>query len=284
MTKRNVLTFLVVVILGAMLTLSVAGGRRFLLVNQMMATVLLPVEDGINSLFHGGDNVREFWRALSELRAKNNQLVRENQKLRQEHINMAAVLRENENLRHLLNYKTAHPSQTLVSAKVVGKNFGDLRDIIYVNAGTNKSVTKDAAVVTENGMVGVVDEVYTNYCRILLLTSANCRVGARIVHAGYDNSGIVHGIHETEDILVMEHIPKDAKVAEGDLVVTNSYSGKHPENICIGRLSSVQMDVSGLTQEADVVPVEDMAGLEYVLIVTDFSPKLVTNAAGGRTK
>lgn len=284
MTKRNMLTFLVVVIFGAMLTLSVAGGRRFPLINQAVATVLLPLEDGMNALFHGGDNVREFWRALTELRIKNKQLVQENQRLRQEHINMAAVLRENENLRRLLNYKTAHPTQTLVSAKVVGKNFGDLRDVIYVNAGANQSVTKDAAVVTENGLVGVVDEVYTNYCRVLLLTSANCRVGARIVHAGYDNSGIVHGVHETEEVLVMEHIPKDAKVEEGDLVVTNSYSGKHPENIYIGRLGSIQMDVSGLTQEADVVPVEDMAGLEYVLIVTDFSPKSHIKITGGRTK
>lgn len=284
MTKRNMLTFLVVVILGAMLTLSVAGGRRFPLINQAVATVLLPLEDGMNALFHGGDSVREFWRALTELRIKNKQLVQENQRLRQEHINMAAVLRENENLRHLLNYKTAHPTQTLVSAKVVGKNFGDLRDVIYVDAGANQSVSRDAAVVTENGLVGVVDEVYANYCRVLLLTSANCRVGARIVHAGYDNSGVVHGIHETEDVLIMEHIPKDAKVAEGDLVVTNSYSGKHPENIYIGRLGSIQMDVSGLTQEADVVPSEDMAGLEYVLIVTDFSPKLDTKVTGGRTK
>ena len=284
MTKRNMLTFLVVVILGAMLTLAVAGGRRFPLINQAVATILLPLEDGANALFHGGDTVREFWRALSELRIKNKQLVQENLQLRQEHINMAAVLRENENLRQLLNYKSANPSQTVVAAKVIAKNFGDLRDTVYIDVGESGAVEKDMAVVTENGLVGIVDESYVHYARVLLLTSANCRVGARVVHAGYDNSGIVHGIHETENFLVMEHIPKDAKVAEGDLVVTNSYSGKHPENICIGHVTSVQMDAAGLMQEADVVPVEDVASLEYVLVVTDFSPKLDIKTTGGRTR
>lgn len=284
MTKRNMLTFLVAVILGAMLTLAVAGGRRFPLINQLTATVLLPLEDGINALFHGGDTLREFWRALSELRIKNKQLVQENQRLKQEHINMAAVLRENENFRKLLNYKSANPSQTLVAAKVVAKNYGDLRDTVYIDAGESSHIQKDMAVVTENGLVGIVDEVYADYSRILLITSANCRVGARVVHAGYDNSGIVHGIYETENFLVMEHIPKDAKVDEGDLVVTNSYSGKHPENIYIGRVASVQMDAAGLMQEADVAPAEDVASLEYVLVVRDFSPKLTKELAGGRTR
>lgn len=278
------LTALVVLILGAMLLLAVAGGRRFPLVNKVVATVLLPVENGINALLHGGDNVREFWRALTTLRLKNKELLLENQKLKQEYVNMSALQRENEHLRQLLNYKVEHKSQKVVAAKIIAKDFGDLRDTVYINAGNAQGVNNDMAVITENGLVGIIDETYEEYSRVLLVTSPNCRVGARVVASDYDSSGVVRGIHETQEYLVMEHIPRKAKIQEGDLVVTNGYSGKHPENIYIGKLVNVQMDAAGLLQEADLQLMEDVVGLESVLVVVDFSPKLQVTAKGGRTR
>ena len=285
MSRRNLLSIIVVLILGAMLVLAVAAGRRFPLINKVTATVLMPFENGINALLHGGDEAREFWRALTELRAQNKQLQKENQDLRKEHIDMVSLLKENEKLRALLNYKQVNPTKTVVAAKVVAKNFGDLRDTIYLDAGVAQGVAVDNAVITERGLVGVVDEAYEEYCRVLLISSTNCRIGARVVHTGFDGSGIIHGIYETENILAMEHIPREAQVAEGDLVVTNGYSGKHPENIPIGRVLSVQMDAAGLMKEVDVELSERIVGLERVLVVTDFAPKLQTiKKTGGQQK
>ena len=233
--------------MGAMLVMAVAGGRRFPLVNRVVAMGVLPLEDGLNALLHGGDEAREFWRALTELRTKNRQLTEENQALHSAYIDMVALKKENAILRRLLDYKEANRSRKYVAAKVVAKNFGDLRDVVYINAGRGSGVAVDNAVLTEKGLVGIVDEVYDDYARVLLLTSTNCRVGARVVHTGFDSSGIVYGVHETENIVAMEHIPRDAVVAEGDLVVTNGYSGKHPENILIGKLSPGIMITDFLT-------------------------------------
>lgn len=284
MSKRSMLSVLVALILGAMLVLAVAGGRRFPLVNKVVATVLLPLEDCINALFRGGDEAREFWRALTELRIKNKQLAKENQILRNAHIDMITLIRENDNLHRLLNYRNVHKTQKHVAAKVVAKNFGDLRDTVYIDAGTAQGIAVDNAVITEKGLVGIVDEVYEEYSRVFLVTSINCRVGARAVHIGFDSSGIVHGVHETENILAMEHIPREAAVDEGDLVVTNGYSGKHPANILIGKVVSVQMDAAGLMQEADVELAEKVVGLEQVLVIVDFEPKLKITVKKGRQK
>ena len=215
---------------------------------------------------------------------KNKELIKENQKLKQEYINMIALQKENENLHKLLNYKKEHADQKVVAAKIVAKNFGDLRDTVYINVGTAQNVAADMAVVTENGLIGIIDETYEEYSRVLLVTSPNCRIGAKVATAGYDSSGIIHGIHETEEFLVMEHIPRKANVKEGDLVVTNGYSGKHPENIYIGQIVSVQMDAAGLLQEADLRLMEDVVGLENVLVIIDFNPKLKITNKGGRAR
>jgi len=281
MSKRNMLSVLVTLILGAMLVLAVAGGRRFLLVNKLVAGVVLPLEDGLNALLHGGDEVREFWHALTELRTKNKQLMEENQALRKIYIDMTAIKKENAQLRRLLNYKESNNTRKYVAAKVVAKNFGDLRDVVYINAGYDRGMAVGNAVVTEKGLVGVVDEIYRGYARVLLITSPNCRVGARTVHTGFDSSGIVHGFHETENVIVMEHIPREARVDEGDWVVTNGYSGKHPENILIGKVVSVQMDGSNLAWEADVELAEKIIGIEQVLVIVDFEPKLNINDMAG---
>ena len=270
--------------MGAMLVMAVAGGRRFPLVNRVVAMGVLPLEDGLNALLHGGDEAREFWRALTELRTKNRQLTEENQALHSAYIDMVALKKENAILRRLLDYKEANRSRKYVAAKVVAKNFGDLRDVVYINAGRGSGVAVDNAVLTEKGLVGIVDEVYDEYARVLLLSSTNCRVGARVVHTGFDSSGIVYGVHETENIVAMEHIPREAVVAEGDLVVTNGYSGKHPENILIGKVVSVQMDAAHLMWEADVELAERIAGLERVLVVVDFEPRLKLTKGEGRQK
>ncbi len=284
MSKRNMLSLLVALILGAMLVMAVAGGRRFPLINRVVATGVLPLEDGLNVLLHGGDEAREFWRALTELRTKNKQLTAENQVLRNAYIDMVDLKKENAVLRRLLDYKETNRTRKYVAAKVVAKNFGDLRDSVYINVGRNGGVAVDNAVLTEKGLVGIVDETYDEYARVLLLTSANCRVGARALHTGFDSSGIVYGVHETENIVAMEHIPRDAVVAEGDLVVTNGYSGKHPENILIGKVVSVQMDAAHLMWEADVELSERIVGLERVLVVVDFEPRLKLTSGEGRQK
>jgi len=282
MNKKYMLSSLVTLILLAMLILAVAGGRRFPLVNKVVATVLLPVEDCVNVLLHEGDNIRDFWHSLILLREKNEVLVKKNQELQQQNVQLESLIAENKDLHKLLEYKRQNKKQSLVPARVVARNFGDLRDTVYIDAGSAHKVDRDMAVVTSSGLIGIIDEVYDSYSRVLLISSSNCRVGCRVIKDGQHHDGIVHGFHETDGLLLMEHIQREATVNSDDLVVTNGYSGKHPANIIIGKVLSVQMDGAGLLQEAEVEPVADLNGAEYVFVIVDFSPRLETKKSGRR--
>ncbi len=286
MGKKSILCALFVLILFSMLALAISGKSRFPLINKAVATVVMPVENALVAIGNTGDNIRGYWRALTVLQSENKELKRENVELRNANVAMAAIHAENKQLRELLNYKEQHRTQTTRAAKVIARNFGDLRDSMYINIGKNAGLKREMAVLNGSGLVGIVDEVYEDYAKVLLITSARCKVGARIARVDSRAIGIVNGRSGIRDVLVMEHIYREASVKKGDIVVTSGYSGSHPENILIGTVDDVRSSNVGLLQEADVVPAVNVADAEYVLVITHFTPepKLDKKLQGGQAK
>jgi rod shape-determining protein MreC len=286
MGKKSILCALFVLILFSMLALAISGKSRFPLINKAVATVVMPVENALVAIGNTGDNIRGYWRALTVLQSENKELKRENVELRNANVAMAAIYAENKQLRELLNYKEQHRTLTTRAAKVIARNFGDLRDSMYINIGKDAGLKREMAVLNGSGLVGIIDEVYEDYAKVLLITSARCKVGARITRVDSRAVGIVNGRGGIRDVLVMEHIYREASVAKGDIVVTSGYSGSHPENILIGTVKDVRLSNVGLLQEADVVPAVDVADVEYVLVITHFTPepKLDKKLQGGQAK
>lgn len=272
MSKKYMLYVLFVFVCLAFLILAVAGRSRFPLFNRVVTAIILPVENGITSLGHLSDDSRGYWRAMTVLQEENAQLKKEVDELRSANIKMVSIEAENRQLRELLQYKEAKPSQKTVTARVIARNFGDLRDTIYIDAGKDKGVKCDMAVVN-NGLVGIVDEVYGSYARVLLVTSPRCRIGARVLRLDSRAIGVTAGTNSSDGKLRLEHIYRTASIKEGDTIITSGVSGNHPENILIGVVKSIGMDELDLTKQAEVLPAADIADVEKVLVITAFTPE-----------
>ena len=285
MSKKVMLIVLAVFVLLAMLSMAVAGGSRFPLINKVVTAIVLPAESGINSIGHAGSSLRGYWKALTVMQKENAQLKEDNEELRSANIQMASVYAENKQLRALLDYKEEHRSQKVVAARVISRNYGDLRDCIYIDAGKDKGLAREMAVVN-GGLVGIVDEVYSDYARVLLLNSPRFKVGARILRADSRAVGVVGGRTSADEKLVLEHVFREASIREGDVVVTSGYSGSHPADILIGTVTAARMDSVGLLQEAEVHASADIADVEQVLVITAFTPgpKLEIVRQGGQAK
>lgn len=272
MSKKYMLYVLFVFVCLAFLILAVAGRSRFPLFNRVVTAIILPVESGITSLGHLSDDSRGYWRAMTVLQEENAQLKKEVDELRSANINMVSIEAENRQLRELLQYKEDKPSQTTVTARVIARNFGDLRDTIYIDAGENKGIKQNMAVVN-NGLIGIVDEVYGSYARVLLVTSPRCRIGARVLRLDSRAIGVTAGTNSSDGKLRLERIYRTASIQEGDIIITSGISGNHPENILIGVVKSIGMDELDLTKQAEVLPAADIADVEKVLVITAFTPE-----------
>lgn len=286
MSKKLLLITLGIMVLLSMLVLAVAGKSRFPLINKAVATIVMPVENALTTLGETSDGVRGYWRALTRLQSENEQLKKENAELRNANISLAAVYAENLQLRGMMNYKAEHPTQKLLVAKVIARNFGDIRDSVYIDVGESKGVKKEMAVVTGDGFAGIVDEVYGDYAKVLLLTSPRCKVGARVIRSDSRAVGVTGGRSTVDGKLIMRHVYRDASIRENDVIVTSGFSGNHPENIVIGKVDAVHMDDVGMLQEAEVIPAADISDVERVMVVVDFTPKPKINISeqGGQAK
>ena len=284
MSKKGMLGALFFLITIGMMSLAISGKSRFPVVNSGVAMVVLPFEKAANFMAHTCDGLRGYWQALTTLQGDNERLQKENKELRNANIKMAAIFSENQQLRRLLNYKEQHQSQTVVPAKVIARDFGSLRDSLYIDIGKDKGLTKEMAVVDGTGLIGIVDQVYDDYAKVLLITSSQCRIGAIVLRHDSRAVGITNGKGDAGDDLLMRHIYREADIKEGDIIVTSGYSGYHPANILVGKIVAKRMDEVGLLQEAEVRPATDIVDVESVLVITSFTPEPKIDVQGGQAK
>ena len=101
----------------------------------------------------------------------------------------------------------------------------------------------------------------------MLVTSTRCNVGARILRANSRAVGIVAGRGGDNVPLLMEHLPREAEVYAGDVVVTSGYSQNHPSGIVIGTVKESSLDAAGLLRNATIEPAAVRSGMEEVFVV-----------------
>ena len=193
---------LFVLVLCSMLALAISGKSRFPLINRVVATVVMPIENALVAIGNTGDNIRGYWRALTVLQSENKELKKENVDLRNANVAMAAIYAENKQLRELLNYKEQHRTQTTRAAKVIARNFGDLRDSMYINIGKDAGLKREMAVLNGSGLIGVIDEVYDDYA---LCKNANDYSFVRVAYSKNSEN-------DTVELLVKEQQKNDADI------------------------------------------------------------------------
>ena len=141
---------------------------------------------------------------------------------------------------------------------------------IVIGAGTDQGVTVDQIVLAEQGVVGRVSEVGSNYAKILLVTDSSSSVSALVQTSRA--SGIVRG--QYGDTLVMEWILQSDPVKPGDVVVTaglgigTELRSLYPKGLVIGTVVDVTKAEVSAYQRAIIAPAADLRKLESVLLIT----------------
>ncbi len=267
MNKKYLSIGLAVAVLLTLFAMALHDPLRFPVVNRVVTAVITPFAAASNAVGGWVNDTGDAMTTVKTLQQENETLQNEISELRYANLAMAEIYAENQRLREMLNYKNSHPEQRLAVAKVLGRAPGDLRDSLYIDKGTDDGVQQDMAVVTPQGLVGLVDEAYPSSAKVTLVTSTRCNVGARILRANSRAVGIVTGRGSDNVPLLMEHLQREADVLPGDVVVTSGYSQNHPAGIVIGTVKNSSLDAAGLLRNATVEPAAVKNGMEEVFVV-----------------
>jgi len=120
-------------------------------------------------------------------------------------------------------------------------------------------------VVTRDGLVGRVSEVYGGTARVAMLTDPSVSVACEVESTGV--LGIVRFVANPRPQLLFTSVPFTDTVRVGERVLTSSLSRRYPRGIPVGRVARLARDPSGLMQLIEIEPAARMSRLRQVFVV-----------------
>ena len=267
MKKQQFVTVLAVLGLCACMVLAVHQRWRFPLVNAVVNTVLLPVNGVVRQISDGLASFRDSRRLNATLQEENSRLKKELDNLRSAEYRLKLLETENKELQAMAGYKQQRDELMLLPARVIGVSLGDLHEFFYLDKGSTEGVRPDMVVTTSAGVAGVVDQVYRHYSRFMLISASQSRMGVRVLRRESRAVGVLTGQGSNRSLLQAEYFGRDDDVLPGDMLVTSGIGGKFPAGLCIGTVSSVEADVTGLQKLARIEPAADLSHPDRVFVI-----------------
>ncbi len=217
-----------------------------------MSNVLDSSSSSFAGLWRGAEQTRKIKQLESELKSASIYLD-----------TMRLLQAENELLRKQLNLPDYGQGVTIPGQITF---HSPLENRVTLNIGSLKQVKVGCPVINGDGLVGIVQTVDKSECQVQLVTSPlPFKVGAMVM-SEVPMVGLLHG--ESADRLVLDLVDINAKVKDGDLVVTSGIAKSLiPRGIPIGRVVSVNTNVEFGLKAVHVFPEVQISQAREVFVL-----------------
>jgi len=208
---------------------------------------------------------------IDEIIQENEELKEQLHQLRLKQLEYDQKVMENQAYKELLNIVDDVSSYTTVPASVIGRDGMDKFYSFTVDKGDSDGIKVDDVVISSDGVVGVIIETGPNFSKVATILSPAVSVGC---FAGSERDiGIVSGNYDlsADGTCAMRHLPKETTVVAGDLVSTTGYGTVFPENLIVGIVEEVDIERSGNSKTATVIPAADISNVKFVFVITDYT-------------
>ncbi|MCX2523800.1 rod shape-determining protein MreC [Larsenimonas sp. GH2-1] len=232
-------------------------------VRQQSATLVAPVQWFVSQPSRGLT-----W--LSTVLSSKNDLIDDNQALRnqllilsQRNQRMASLVEENSRLRDLLNATPRGHISWVASELMMLDNDPFVQQMI-VDRGHDDGIYEGQPVVDASGLTGQVIAVSRFTSRVLLITDANSAVPVQDNRTGL--RFIIQGNGQNVSLELL-HVPNNADVREGDLLVTSGLASRFPEGYPVARVTRIQPDDGGPFATVEAAPVARLERSRHFLML-----------------
>jgi rod shape-determining protein MreC len=207
---------------------------------------------------------------LRGVRAENRQLKEQIERMRLEQARLSEDAAQARRLQALLAFKEQFVLKT-VAAQVIGSSGSDSSRILYIDKGENDGLARDMAVVTADGIVGKVLQVFPSVSQVLLINDQSSGVGAILEKSRLQ--GVLKGTANGE--VALERLMSDEQVEAGETVLTSGGDQIFPKGLPVGTVAHVGGG-KDLFLNVRVRPAANLSKLEEVLVVTQKQERQVT--------
>src|SRR6201996_3435623 len=245
-----------------------AGGVR--LIRYWAISLVSPPERLVHWLGASILGVWDNYIDLMHVRQQNQDLQAELRRLRIEQGGIAEDARQGQRLQQLLAFKEKYVYKTL-PAQIIGTSGVEQSRILSIDKGAKDGVAVDMPVITPNGIVGRIREVFPHTSQVLEITDPTS--GAGVILSTTRIRGILRGnaLGQPQVISVMP----DDRIKEGEPVVTSGGDQIFPRGLAVGVVDRVVPDTQN-PPYVDILlkPAANLGHLEELLVITGVSDQM----------
>lgn len=162
----------------------------------------------------------------------------------------------------LLQYQTIR----YWNAKVVSNSVTTQNNFIVLNRGKQGGLKNGMGVVDPNrNVVGIITDLSGTYAVVMSLLHKDSRISGKLQKTGETGTVVWDGKEPNRVTLI--NIPKSAKIAKGDSVVTSGFSTTFPKGLLIGRVEGVYTDPSSNYYKLKLNTATNFYNLQYAYVI-----------------
>ena len=273
--RRAILVVLVVACLMLIsISISEADDGPLHSVQTGVSTVLSPVGEGAGRALKPARDLIDWFDETWQARGENEDLRDQVAELRAELLETQDAAEKAgyaEKLDELMN-DGGLTGYTPVAATVTSRSPSLWYESIKISAGSSDGVSRNDAVITDDGLIGRIANVTGGTSEVALITDGEGGVAARV--AGKGPEGLVSGVVGNPGRLDLSLIQGEKDIKDGDKLVTAGFTTEtglaslYPADIPIGEVVETIPAEQEQREQVNVEPFADLADLTDVTVLT----------------
>ncbi len=248
-----------------LITLDLHGVTLLENARQGTQTVLSPFQRAGNVVLSPFKNFLSDVTHLGRTRNQIEKLRADNAKLKATLLNRKNADAQLKQLKSILDL-AGTAGYKVVNARVISQGSSQLfSQSIIIDSGANAGIKKNMTVLSQNGIAGVVKDVYPNTSLVMLATDPSFKIGVRI--AGTQQIGILTGRGSSSGALQL--LDNQTTVKVGDVLLARGSVANRPfvPGVPVGYVTFVDNSAGEIAQSGSVRYYTSFSGLGVVAVV-----------------
>jgi rod shape-determining protein MreC len=206
---------------------------------------------------------------LRHVRQQNKDLQKTIDRLRLEQAALLEDARQGQRLQALMHFQEKYIYKT-VAAQVIGTSGSSQSQVFYIDKGSDSGLARDMAVITPDGIVGKVRDVFPHTAQVLAINDQTSGAGVILVTTRI--RGILRGNAQGQPEVV--NVMADQRIKPGEQVLTAGGDMVFPRGLPVGVVQKVVRDPDR-DSFIDVIvkPAAHLDQLDEVLVITSTEPR-----------
>lgn len=232
-----------------------------------MARIITPLQSAVSGATQAVSNYLYRIKLRRNIEYEYNQLKAQNDELILRSILYEELEEENAQLRALLGEYEARAEMDPVLARVIASESGNYFSTFTINKGKNDGVDTQMAVITAEGLIGYIYEVFDTTAKVITIIDDQASLAA-LIESSRDQGAVKGTLGSTgEPLCRMYYLSADSVPRPGDRVITSGVGVSFPKGLLIGYVRESTRAIEDSKHYIVVEPAADFEHIENVLVL-----------------